>query len=267
MNLNFTAKLFALTDVKDVFAIWSADALAIVERYAYLAFGSPTFMNADYSVRGGDSAFDWETLFCSYRFDSSTQLYHVRNRYLHSGGVQGGVGLGRWLSRDNDLTDAFRFYPMLIPESLYVYVSNRPTDYIDASGRCSCEDLCSAYDMVVDGALARAQQFEALSKGDVAEWLNIQRQLTIVGSSDRSLGTNPCIDEWEASQESQDLKNKHRWDYAWMQLNWNRSPLEAKALMTEIELERQFAAADSFKKQIADQKCNCDCEAYRNRFE
>jgi RHS repeat-associated protein len=62
------------------------------ERYEYSAFGAPAMLTASFPPRSS-SAFAWETLYGSYRWDPATSFYQVRYRYLHS-------DLGRWLSRD-----------------------------------------------------------------------------------------------------------------------------------------------------------------------
>ena len=85
-------RVYALDDGKNVTAIYDMDGGNVEERYGYLAFGAPVFMDGDFNGQDG-SNYDWETLFCGYRFDSDIGLYQVRYRYLHS-------QLGRWLSRD-----------------------------------------------------------------------------------------------------------------------------------------------------------------------
>jgi RHS repeat-associated protein len=64
----------------------------VQERYGYNGFGGVRYMDAGFNPIPA-SAFDWETLFDSYRYDTDTGLYQVRFRYLHP-------LLGRWLTRD-----------------------------------------------------------------------------------------------------------------------------------------------------------------------
>jgi len=77
---------------------------AVVERYMYEPYGRVTVLNGaddadesvnDWSVDSDPDTSDWsnELLYCGYRRDAESALYHVRNRYYHP-------TLGRWLSRD-----------------------------------------------------------------------------------------------------------------------------------------------------------------------
>ena len=66
----------------------------VVERYAYDPYGQPAVLDADWSADAdGASDVGNDILYCGYRLDSETGLYHVRHRYLHP-------TFGRWLSRD-----------------------------------------------------------------------------------------------------------------------------------------------------------------------
>jgi RHS repeat-associated protein len=80
----------------------------VVERYSYDAYGRVTVRNGAENVDAdtvNDPATEWDAdpdnasdvdnriLYCGYRFDSETGLYHVRHRYLHP-------TLGRWTSQD-----------------------------------------------------------------------------------------------------------------------------------------------------------------------
>lgn len=71
---------------------------------------------------GDASDVDNEILFCSYRYDPETALYHVRHRMYHA-------TLGRWLQRDPiGYVDGM---------SLYGYVGSNPAGLRDAMGRCT----------------------------------------------------------------------------------------------------------------------------------
>jgi len=84
-------RLYSLQDVFSCTAI--ADIAGTVqERYGYNAFGLSMVMDADFNVVS-TSAYDWETRYDCYRFDSESNFYQVRYRYLHP-------TLGRWLTRD-----------------------------------------------------------------------------------------------------------------------------------------------------------------------
>ena len=67
----------------------------VAERYTYDPYGKVTFKAADWSdaVNQAKSAYDNEILYCGYRFDPESGLFHVRNRYLTP-------PLGRWLTND-----------------------------------------------------------------------------------------------------------------------------------------------------------------------
>ena len=65
----------------------------VVERYRYDAYGVPTVLNNDFTVRSGGTSYQWETRFGGYYWDSTTGIYQVRHREYHA-------PLGRWLQRD-----------------------------------------------------------------------------------------------------------------------------------------------------------------------
>jgi RHS repeat-associated protein len=106
----------------------------VVERYSYDAYGRVTVRNGAENVDAdteGDPATEWDAdpdnasdvdnciLYCGYRFDSDTGLYHVRHRYLHP-------TLGRWTTRD----------PLgyLAGMHLYGYVGSNPLACVDPLG-------------------------------------------------------------------------------------------------------------------------------------
>jgi len=95
----------------------------VVERYGYDAYGTVRFMDANFGSRSS-SSYAWETLYGSYRWDSETGLYQVRNRYLHS-------KLGRWLTRD-PLGEA-------VGLNLYGFLSNNPSNGVDPLGLIECK--------------------------------------------------------------------------------------------------------------------------------
>jgi len=108
-----------------VTALVNADG-DVVERYTYDPYGKPTFHAADWSLQqvaghadGTASAFANEILYCGYRYDPETGLYHVRNRYYHP-------ILGRWITRDpKEDVDGM---------NLYQYVRSAPTGFVDWNG-------------------------------------------------------------------------------------------------------------------------------------
>ncbi len=84
-------RLYALDDPLNITAIINTSG-TVEERYGYTGFGVPNYMNASFGSISG-SSYDWETLFASYRYDTETGMYQVRNRYYHA-------NLGIWTNRD-----------------------------------------------------------------------------------------------------------------------------------------------------------------------
>jgi RHS repeat-associated protein len=94
---------------------------SVVERYEYSAYGEPTFLEADWTVRPEqESDIGNSLLYTGRRLDSETGLYYYRNRYYHA-------QLGRFVTRD----------PIGYAggTNLYQYVSSRPTSYLDPFGQ------------------------------------------------------------------------------------------------------------------------------------
>lgn len=112
-------RLYALNDTLSVVAIADSGG-EVVERYQYSGFGTPSFLEADFTPTTA-STHQWETLFASYPWDAETGLYHVRHRVLHS-------PLGRWLTLDPETGNEEE------GDNLYAYVYNRPTVNDDPLG-------------------------------------------------------------------------------------------------------------------------------------
>lgn len=112
-----STRLYAVDDKINVTAVVDVNG-TVQERYGYNGFGGVRYMNAGFTTITA-SAFDWETLFDSYRYDTESGFYQVRYRYLHP-------LLGRWITRD----------PLEYQDgvNLYVYVQNNPTTKIDPLG-------------------------------------------------------------------------------------------------------------------------------------
>ena len=111
------SRLYALDDGKNVTAACDASG-SVQERYGYRGFGTPVFMDATFGSRTA-SGYTWETLYCGYRYDSDSELYQVRYRYLH-------FQIGRWLSRD-PLGEQRRI-------NLFCYIRNRAANFCDPYG-------------------------------------------------------------------------------------------------------------------------------------
>lgn len=134
-----TERLYALQDPNWNVTGICASAGAVSERYAYAAYGEPTFFNEWFTVIAR-SACDWETLFAGYLWSPESGLYIVRYRLLN-------WQLGCWLSRDQMTLQSYtvpRFLPSGATERLgvngYQYVAGRPTMLHDATGLAPDED-------------------------------------------------------------------------------------------------------------------------------
>ncbi|MBS0208875.1 MAG: RHS repeat-associated core domain-containing protein [Planctomycetes bacterium] len=116
-------RLYTLQD-----ANWNVTAVVntsgvVQERYRYSPYGAPTFLNASFAPIALGGNYQWETLYCGYRWDLVTGIFAVRERYLQP-------FIGNWISRD----------PLGTPESelnLYLYGIDSPLNAIDPLGTTS----------------------------------------------------------------------------------------------------------------------------------
>jgi RHS repeat-associated protein len=95
----------------------------VQERYRYDAYGTVTALDSGFAPTGNPPANDWETLYASYRWDSKTGLYHIRNRAYHP-------ALGRWMQRDP--------LEYVGGWNLYEYLSSTPLNGVDPLGFVPC---------------------------------------------------------------------------------------------------------------------------------
>jgi RHS repeat-associated protein len=114
-------RLFAMQDANwNVVAICNTVA-SILERYAYTAYGVVQFQSGIFvPLSGNISAYDWETLYCGYRYDSAVGLYLARYRWLF--GLLGGWISRDWYRQGGQLTNR------------YSYVSSCPVSWTDPLG-------------------------------------------------------------------------------------------------------------------------------------
>jgi RHS repeat-associated protein len=112
-------RLYYLTDVNmNVTALVDTGGDA-VERYTYDAYGRVTIYDGTWTNTQSAATYANEVLYCGYRYDSETGLYHVRNRMYHP-------LLGRWLTRDPlGYVDGM---------SLYEYCRGNPATKLDGMG-------------------------------------------------------------------------------------------------------------------------------------
>ncbi len=128
------------------------DSGTVQERYVYNAYGEVTIYNPTWS-----ETVDWadgehnEILYCGYRWDHKSGLYHVRFRMYHP-------TLGRWLQRDPlGYVDGM---------SLYEYARSVPVAYIDALGLT----VHIGQIMSPDDALDKLREYEQGLKKDDYEF-------------------------------------------------------------------------------------------------
>ncbi|QDT35192.1 tRNA3(Ser)-specific nuclease WapA precursor [Thalassoglobus polymorphus] len=117
-NGTLDERLYGIQD-----ANWNVTAISntngtVQERYAYSAYGTPVFLSASFGSRSS-SSYDWRVLYAGYRWETGTELLHVRNRAYAS-------PLGTWLQRD----------PLGLHAgiSLYQSVTSSPLNFTDPSG-------------------------------------------------------------------------------------------------------------------------------------
>ena len=65
----------------------------VLERVVYDPYGNPTFYDGSWTTASDTSSYDNVVLYCGYRWDGETGLYHVRHRVYHA-------TLARWVQRD-----------------------------------------------------------------------------------------------------------------------------------------------------------------------
>ncbi|MBX3440782.1 MAG: RHS repeat protein [Planctomyces sp.] len=117
-NGSLDERLYALQDGN-----WNVTGLVdpdgdVLERFAYTAYGVPLFLAANFTPQGASGS-GWEPLYCGYRYETATGLFHVRHRVLHP-------VLGAWVQRDPLGSSA--------GPALYTYCKSLPPSRTDATG-------------------------------------------------------------------------------------------------------------------------------------
>ena len=96
----------------NVTALVNASSGDVVERYVYDPYGKVTITDANWSVITWANSKKNEILYCGYRWDPETGLYHVRHRYYHP-------TLGRWTTRDPKVySDTYNLYQYCVSAPL-----------------------------------------------------------------------------------------------------------------------------------------------------
>ena len=92
----------------------------VLERYMYEPYGKVTVLDSGWGVDGdGASDVDNDLLYCGYRHDAESGLYHVRNRHYHP-------TMGRWTSRDSKTYRAGM--------NVLAYAVDSPVGFVDPYG-------------------------------------------------------------------------------------------------------------------------------------
>ncbi|MBM4018394.1 MAG: RHS repeat-associated core domain-containing protein [Planctomycetes bacterium] len=148
----------------------------VVERVTYDPYGKPTFFTPDWSESSSQSWLDNEILYCGYRFDPETGLYHVRHRHYHP-------TLGRWASRDGEYWDG---------PSLYEYVTGSPLTYADWTGLALAAARVGTHGLVVADPNLRAALLPELSQFcDCFDYQEDGDRIVVVERKGKELGSPP----------------------------------------------------------------------------
>lgn len=122
---------------------------AVVERYAYDAYGQVRIFSATWATRT-TSSYANTVLFAGLRLDSDTGLYHARNRDYHP-------GLGRFISRDPELAERLLQH--------YAYAMGNPLMFTDPMGLQALETAQG----IAEGALGIDTMREAKELWDISD--------------------------------------------------------------------------------------------------
>ena len=118
-NGTLNERLYALQDTNWNVTSYVNESGIIQERYIYNAYGTVTFLDANFGVISS-SVVEPDHLYAGYNFDADVEMYHVRNRVYHP-------TIGTWLQRDPIGYDAGDV-------SLLRYVGSVSISYLDPLG-------------------------------------------------------------------------------------------------------------------------------------
>ena len=112
-------RLYYLTDAQMSITTLVNTGGDVVERYVYDPYGKVTIYDGTWTNAQSPATYANEVLYCGYRYDPNSELYHVRNRAYHP-------LLGRWLQRDST--------GYANSMNLFEYAASRPCIYRDPFG-------------------------------------------------------------------------------------------------------------------------------------
>ncbi|MCX5653107.1 MAG: RHS repeat-associated core domain-containing protein [Planctomycetota bacterium] len=103
----------------NVTALVDASSGNVAERYMYSPYGQPEIYDDSWTAVSWANSKKNEILYCGYRWDPETGMYHVRNREYHP-------TMGRWVARDR--------HGYINGMNLYEYAVSSPADVFDSFG-------------------------------------------------------------------------------------------------------------------------------------
>jgi RHS repeat-associated protein len=168
-NGSLTERLYAIQDANwNVTAISDAGG-AIYERYRYSSYGIPTFLDSSFTPKLFGGNCEWDTLYCSYRWDVHSGLYYVRYRYLSP-------LLASWMTRDPfpPRTGTGTTLTRMDGTSLYAVARTSPLNRVDPLGLqsidCTCGEAVTQVSVVgpLDANTAKNLANEALKSAEDA---------------------------------------------------------------------------------------------------
>jgi RHS repeat-associated protein len=166
----------------------------VVERYMYDPYGNVTVLDGttggqtDWAVDAdGDSDVSNEILYCGYRYDTETGLYHVRHRMHHP-------TLGRWMTRDLE--------GYLDGQNLAEYSLSSPPAVVDPLG-AKALPLPGGNKVILRGKDAVSKARDTVSKQRTEAW-NRMQEATRRGDTAGATSNRNLFDTHDAQREELD---------------------------------------------------------------
>jgi RHS repeat-associated protein len=153
---SYSIRYCALHDYLHVTGVMNANG-AVTMRLGYNGYGLPRTMTDAYVVTSSPTPSDWEFRFgCAY-WDSETQLYQMRYRYLHP-------RTGTWMTRDPSGY-------MIAETGLYRVEKSAPTTHADPDGRAITDPIGVPIPWVTVSALVGVIALEFIKYGRMCSLL------------------------------------------------------------------------------------------------